>query len=133
MIDTEILSWEATSGSFLLEIPVSTKFLKGESSVKRTRETEATEIIATMKSSSEAGGVVRQEIHAERQWLKIHRLFQTLVSDLEGFEAEFGMNSEDFYDAFQTGEIDEEREEYYEWRSKYSAYKHMHERFGLSR
>jgi hypothetical protein len=60
-------------------------------------------------------------------------LFNSIVTDLERYEAEYEMDSDHFYNAFQSGEINEECEEFYDWRSKYSAYQHMSQRFGLSR
>lgn len=69
----------------------------------------------------------------EREWLKIKGLFKSYVSELKRYEETYGMDSETFYSAFESGEIDEERVEYYKWRSIYSAYLHMCHRYDLSR
>jgi hypothetical protein len=69
----------------------------------------------------------------EQESVKIAKLFGEIVSELEGFEAKYGMNSEDFYTGFQSGGIESEQIEFYKWRSAYNAYLHMQRRFGLSR
>lgn len=69
----------------------------------------------------------------ERTLAKIQKIFDDLVTDLEAYETRFEMNSEQFYNQFQSGEIDDEREEFYDWRAKFSAYQNMNRRFGLSR
>ncbi len=76
---------------------------------------------------------VVQEVELGLEWNKILHTFNSIISDLEQYETEFGMNSEEFYNAFQFGEIKEEREEFYAWRTKYSAFQHMNRRFGLTR
>lgn len=73
------------------------------------------------------------EVELKLEWDKISHIFNELVTDLEKYENQFGMDSEDFYQDFQSGEISEEREEFYDWRVKYSSYRSMNERFGLTR
>ena len=60
-------------------------------------------------------------------------VFNSIVADLERYENQFEMDSETFYQAFQSSEIEEEREDYYDWRAKISAYRRMNRRFGLTR
>lgn len=66
-------------------------------------------------------------------WDKILDIFNLIVADLEEYESKFGMSSEYFYNAFNSSEISEESEEFFMWRHKYSSYKHMNKRFGLTR
>jgi len=73
------------------------------------------------------------EVEFKLEWDKINIIFNSIVTVLEYYEAKYNMSSEDFYGKFNSGEINEEREEFYAWRTKYSAYKHMNRRFGLTR
>lgn len=52
-------------------------------------------------------------------------LLDSYTARLRQYEQTYGMDSEVFYAAFQSGEIEEERQEFYEWRSIYSAWRHM--------
>jgi hypothetical protein len=64
---------------------------------------------------------------------RLHRVFNKIVTDLEQFEEKYGMGSEEFYAAFQSGELESEDEELFKWRALYAAYRNMERRYSMSR
>ncbi len=59
--------------------------------------------------------------------------FRQLVNRLRHYEEKYGMNSEEFYRQFQSGAIQEESFDYFDWRVLYDGCRRMQERFGFSR
>jgi len=59
--------------------------------------------------------------------------FHQLVNRLRRYEEKYGMTSEEFYQRFQSGAIQEGPFDYFDWRVLYDGYRRMQERFGFSR
>jgi len=59
--------------------------------------------------------------------------FRQVVSDLYHYEQKYGMTSEEFYQQFQSGALQEGPFDYFDWRVLYDGYRRMQERFGFSR
>lgn len=59
--------------------------------------------------------------------------FHQLVNKLCHYEEKYGMSSEEFYQRFQSGAIQERPFDYFDWRVLYDGYRRMQERFGFSR
>jgi Ni,Fe-hydrogenase I small subunit len=59
--------------------------------------------------------------------------FCQIVSDLCHYEQKYSMTSEEFYQQFQGGDLQEGPFDYFDWRVLYDGYRHMQERFGFIR
>jgi len=59
-------------------------------------------------------------------------LFGQIISQLRHYEQKYGMRSEEFYQRFQSGTVQEEHFDYFDWRVLYDGYRHMQKRFGFS-
>ncbi len=59
--------------------------------------------------------------------------FRALVSQLHHYEKKYNMSSEEFYEGFQSGAIQEGPFDYFDWRTLYDGYRQMQERFHFSR
>ena len=58
--------------------------------------------------------------------------FRQLVSKLRYYEEKYGMTSEEFYQGFQSGKIQEGPLDYFDWRILYNGYRRMQEQFHFS-
>ena len=59
--------------------------------------------------------------------------FCQIVTDLCHYEEKYGMTSEEFYQQFQSGNLQEGPFDYFDWRLLYNGYRQMQKRFGFSR
>jgi len=59
--------------------------------------------------------------------------FRQIVNELRHYEQKYNMTSEEFYQQFQSGALQEGPFDYFDWRVLYDGYRHMRERFGFSR
>ena len=59
--------------------------------------------------------------------------FRQIISDLCHYEQKHGMTSEEFYQRFRSGDLQEGPFDYFDWRVLYNGYRHMQKRFGFSR
>lgn len=59
--------------------------------------------------------------------------FLQIVNELRHYEQQFGMTSQEFYQKFQSGALQEGPFDYFDWRVLYDGYRYMQERFGFSR
>ena len=59
--------------------------------------------------------------------------FGQIIADLRHYEEKYGMMSEEFYQQFQSGDLEEGPFDYFDWRVLYDGYRRMQERFGFSR
>jgi len=55
--------------------------------------------------------------------------FGQIVDDLHHYEEKYGMTSEEFYQQFQSGDLEEGPFDYFDWRVLYNGYRRMQERF----
>lgn len=132
MTNTQTLTRNYTTAIPSITLSLFVEPVVDKLNLSRYSDLEKYQVLELGDGDTETNYVAR-EIEMQQRWLRIRRVFDSIVSSLEFYEAEFGMGSDNFYHAFQTGEIAEEREEFYDWRSTYAAYQRMHERFGLSR
>jgi hypothetical protein len=58
--------------------------------------------------------------------------FRQLVSKLRYYEEKYGITSEEFYQGFQSGKIQEGPLDYFDWRILYNGYRRMQEQFHFS-
>lgn len=132
MANTQTLTRSNTTAIPAITLSLFVESVVDKLNLSRYSDSEKYQILELSDGDTETSYVTR-EIEMQQKWQRVRRVFDSIVSNLEFYEAEFGMDSDNFYHAFQSGEIAEEREEFYDWRSAYSAYQRMHERFGLSR
>jgi len=60
------------------------------------------------------------------------QLFTETVQRLQELEHKYGMNSQEFYERFQRGKIQEGLLDYFDWRVEYGTYLTLKKRFGFS-
>jgi hypothetical protein len=75
--------------------------------------------------------VGRETTDATRPTPSAH--FRLLVNRLRHYEEKYGLSSEEFYQRFQSGAIQEGPFDYFDWRILCDGYRRMQERFGFSR
>lgn len=61
-----------------------------------------------------------------------HQLFNETVQRLQELEHKYGISSQEFYERFQTGKIEEGPLDYFDWRVEYGTYLTLKERFDSS-
>lgn len=62
-----------------------------------------------------------------------HQLFVETARRLQELERKYETSSQEFYERFQRGDIQEGPLDYFDWRIEYGAYLTLKERFGFSR
>jgi hypothetical protein len=61
-----------------------------------------------------------------------HQLFTETLQRLRELEHKYGISSQEFYERFQAGQIEEGPSDYFDWRVEYGAYLTLKEQFGFS-